>query len=154
MLAVILDQQGQKGVDIVKAAISKYSATGESADSVEYTSDDKSLQILAREFISAMETGRGPRKSNSDGGFKDKMLRYMQVRGIGSDLDAKKKEALAKFLVLRINKEGDKLFKKGGGRDVYTKALEKFTEELTKAVTDYQMKVYTDEVIASLKDIK
>lgn len=154
MLASILDQQGQKGVDIVKAAISKYSATGESADSVEYTSDDKSLQILAREFISAMETGRGPRKSNSDGGFKDKMLQYMQVRGIRSDLDAKKKEALAKFLVLKINKEGDKLFKKGGGRDVYTKALEKFTEELTKAVTDYQMKVYTDEVLASLKDIK
>lgn len=154
MLAQVLEQQGKKGVEIVKAAVSKYSASGDTVNSIEFQSTENSLQILAREFIQTLETGRGPRKSSESGGFKDKMLRYMQARGIGSDLDQKKKEALAKFLVLKINREGDKLYKAGGGRDVYTKALEGFVKDLEKEVSKVQTKKYTDEVLASLNGIK
>jgi len=154
MLKDVLEQQGKKGVEIVRAAVSKYSATGETERSIEYKSDATSLQILAREFIIAMETGRGPRQSSSDGGFKDKMLKYMQARGIGADLDQKKKDALAKFLVLKINREGDRLYKKGGGRDVYTSAVEKFAEDLIQAVSRDQFKRFGDKINETFKDIK
>lgn len=153
MLKDILKQQVGIGVDIVKQNVAKYSATNKTVNSIEGTSDDKSLQILGRAFIEAMETGRGPRKSSEDGKFKDNMLEYMQARGIGNDLDQKGKERLAKFLVLQINRDGDKLYKAGGGRDVYSKAVEKFAEDLEKIVTDYMFKEASDKVFASLQGI-
>lgn len=154
MLKDVLNEQGKKGVDLIKESVSKYSATGKTADSIEYKSDDKRLQILAREFIQAMETGRGPRKSSDNGNFKDRMLEYMERKGIGSSLDQKKKEALAKFLVLKINREGDKLYKSGTTRNVYSKVLSEFVEQLEKEVSKAQLKQYTDKVLESLNAIK
>lgn len=154
MLSEILKQQVGIGVDIVKQQVAKYSATNKTVNSIEGTSDDKSLQILGRAFIQAMETGRGPRKSSTDGGFKDSMLEYIKARGMGLGLSEKQQENLAKFLVLKINKEGDQLYKNGGGRDVYTKALEKFVENLEKIVSDYVFEQATDKVFQSLEGIK
>jgi hypothetical protein len=154
MLSEILKQKTKEGVDIVKQAVAKYSATNKTVNSIEGKSDDKSLQILGRAFIKAMETGRGPRKSSEDGGFKDSMLEYIKARGMGLGLSDKQQENLAKFLVLKINREGDQLYRMGGGRDVYTKAVEKFAEELEKTVTDYMFKQATDKVFQSLTGIE
>lgn len=154
MLSDILKQQVGIGVDIVKQQVAKYSATNKTVNSIEGKSDDKSLQILGRAFIEAMETGRGPRKSTTDGGFKDSMLEYIKARGMGLGLSEKQQENLAKFLVLKINREGDQLYKMGGGRDVYTKAVEKFAADLEKTVTDYMFKQASDKVFESLKGIE
>jgi len=108
MLSEVLKHQAAIGEIMVKQAVSKYSATNKTANSIEGISGDDWLKILGREFIEAMETGRGPRKSSTDSGFKDGMLEYMEARGIGSDLDQKGKENLAKFFVWNINKKGDK----------------------------------------------
>jgi len=153
MLTEVLDQQGKLGVEMIRSAVSKYSATNKTADSIRYESNDTKLQIFGRAFIEGMETGRGPRKSSTDGGFKDEMLEYMKARGIGSDLDAKKRANLAKFLVLKINREGDRLYKAGGGRDVYSSALSEFIEQLIAAVTKQQFKEMQEKVTASLKGI-
>lgn len=153
MLSDILKEEVKKGVDIVKQQVAKYSATNKTVNSIEGTSDDKSLQIFGRAFIEAMETGRGPRKSSDDGGFKDSMLEYVKARGMGLGLSEKQQENLAKFLVLKINREGDQLYRLGGGRDVYTKAVEKFAEELEKTVTDYMFKEASEKVFESLKGL-
>lgn len=153
MLTETLDKEGQIGVEMIKQAISSKSATGKTVESVRYESDDKRLQIFARAFVETMETGRGPRKSSTDGGFKDEMLDYMKARGIGADLDAKKREQLAKFLVLKINREGDRLYKAGGGRDVYSGALAKFIDHLIAAVTKHQFAEMQAKVSDSLKGI-
>lgn len=153
MLSDILKQQVKIGVDVVKQQVAKYSATNKTVNSIEGTSDDHSLQILGRAFIEAMETGRGPRKSSEDGGFKDSMLEYCKARGMGLGLTEKQLENLAKFLVLKINKEGDQLYKMGGGRDVYSKAVEKFAADLEKTVTDYMFKQASDKVFESLNGI-
>lgn len=153
MLSDILKEEVKKGVDIVKQQVAKYSATNKTVNSIEGTSDDKSLQIFGRAFIEAMETGRGPRKSSDDGGFKDSMLEYVKARGMGLGLSEKQQENLAKFLVLKINREGDQLYRLGGGRDVYTKAVEKFAEDLEKTVTDYMFKEASDKVFESLKGL-
>jgi hypothetical protein len=127
-----LNELGTAGVSAIKRDIETLSATGESAKMVraEIKSDDDTdkLTIYGPAYI---ETGRGPRKSSQEGGFKDKMLEYMKARGIGSELDPKKREQLARFLVLKINKEGDKTFKQGG-RIVYTPTINKLVDELKK----------------------
>lgn len=153
MLSDILKEEVKKGVDIVKQQVAKYSATNKTVNSIDGTSDDKSLQIFGRAFIEAMETGRGPRKSSDDGGFKDSMLEYIKARGMGLGLSEKGQENLAKFLVLKINREGDQLYRLGGGRDVYTKAVEKFAEDLEKTVTDYMFKEASDKVFKSLEGL-
>lgn len=153
MLNEVLKKQSEIGADLVKQAVSKHSATNKTANSVEGKSDDSSLQILARPFIEALETGRGPRKSSEDGGFKDSMLEYMKAKGIGADLSEKKREQLARFLVLRINKQGDKLYRSGGGRDVYTKVLEKFIASLTGVVANDRIIEHQNKVFESLKGI-
>jgi hypothetical protein len=138
----ILKDYGAAGVQLLKNDLSRISATGETKESIDYkvTSTDASdkLVIFAREFFSSIETGRGPRKSSQDHGFKDKMLEYMKAKGIGSNLTEKKREQLAKFLVWKINKEGDKTFKQGG-RVVYTPTLNKLVEELRRELSkDFQ----------------
>lgn len=153
MLSDILKEQVGIGVDIIKQSVGRYSATNKTVNSIEGISDDKSLQIKMRPFIEAMETGRGPRKSSEDGGFKDSMLEWMKARGIGSGLNEKQLKNLAKFLVLKINREGDKLYKTGGGRDVYSKAMQKFSEDLQKIVKDYMFKQASDKVYESIKGI-
>jgi hypothetical protein len=134
-ITTTLTKFGKRGVHEIKADVARVSATGESAKSVRYEviSDDDTdrLRIVARPYFSTIETGRGPRKSNQDGGFKDKMLDYMKRKGIGADLTEKKRAQLAKFLVYRINKEGDKTYK-SGGRTIYSDGLLKLVEDLKK----------------------
>lgn len=138
-----LNRYGALGVQAIKSAVQKVSATGESAESVRYevkgTQDKDTLRILARSFFSAIETGRGPRKSNEYQGFDNKMMEYMQARGIGSDLPEKKRKQLAKFLAYKINKEGDRTFK-AGGRKVYSPVVDKLVDEIRQAVRKDIMK--------------
>lgn len=79
MLADVLDKEGKLGVEMVKQAVSKYSATNKTANSIRYESTETTLQIFGRAFIEGMETGRGPRKSSTDEGFKDEMLDYLSL---------------------------------------------------------------------------
>jgi uncharacterized protein YaaR (DUF327 family) len=154
MLTDVLKQQAIKGAELVKEALSKYSATNKTANSVEGKSDDKSFQILAREFIGAIETGRGPRKSSTDGGFKDSMIEWMKARGVGANLSEKNREHLAKFLVLKINRDGDKLHKSGTKRDVYSSVLKEFIKETSQEVQNDMIETHQSKVLDSLKGMK
>lgn len=136
-VVTILNNYGVLGVQMLKAAVSKVSATGntEASISFEVTSkeDSDTLKIFAREFFSTLETGRGPRKSSTEGGFQDGLEEWMRARGIGSELSDKKRKQLAAFFRWRINKEGDATYKKGG-RQVYSNDLEKYIEALKEAL--------------------
>lgn len=131
---------------MLQQAVEPYSATGKTVKSIRYEVTPFRLQIFGRQFFSAIETGRGPRKSSQYGHFDDSMLEYMNARGIGSGLSEKKRRQLAKFLAHKINKEGDELFK-AGGREVYSDKLDAFIVELEKALTK-------DFVKSSLTSIK
>jgi len=153
MLADVLNKYGKIGVEALKQDVSKVSATGETAASIRYEVSIgviSTLTYYGRKFFKALETGRGPRKTNEESGFKDYMLKYMAARGIGSDLSQKKRENLAKFLVLKINREGDATFKMGG-RTVYTPTLEKIKEELTDEVVKDRVKSYTKTIVDGFK---
>ncbi len=132
-IATTLNNYGILGVELLKASIQQLSATGKTVQSISYKvdsdEDTDTLKIFGREFLSTLETGRGPRKSSQPGGFLDNMLEYMRARGIGAELDDKKRRNLARFLVLKINREGDKTYKQGG-RKLWSDDLDKFIESL------------------------
>lgn len=133
-LISVLNKYGQIGVKVLKQAIAPIDATGKTQASIRYVVDgEDSLKLIGRAFFHAIETGRGPRRSDEDMGFKDNMLEYMKARGIGADLSEKKREQLEKFLVLKINKEGDSTYKKGG-RVIYSDVMETFKKELVDEI--------------------
>lgn len=153
-LTTILTSYGHIGAEALKQDVSKISATGETEKSIRFevkvVDFITSLTFYGRKFFKAIETGRGPRKSTKDSGFKEYMLKYMQSRGIGSDLSPKKRENLAKFLVLKINKEGDETFKKGG-RVVFTPTLEKLRDEVIAASRKEIRKSYSKILVNEFK---
>lgn len=133
----VLNDWGVIGTLVLKDAIRPLTGTGKTEDSIGYTvksnAKGDTLILFAREYFSTLETGRGPRQSSQQSGFKDEMLAYMKARGIGADLDEKKREQLARFFTYKINKEGDATYKKGG-RKVYSDQLQKYIEELKQAL--------------------
>lgn len=134
----ILNYYGIVGVKAIQTVLRPESATGETVASIRYEVKIKdtihSLIYYGRKYLGAMETGRGPRTSSEYQEFDKKMLKWMDVRGIGADLNPKKKAQLARFLAYKINKEGDELHKKGG-RVVYTPTVEKLADEIIDAVS-------------------
>lgn len=150
MIEQILNTYGKLGVESIKADVSRYSATGQTAQSVKYVvlkqAETYTLRFLGRKFFKALETGRGPRKGTTYQEFDLNILEYMKIRGIGSDLPEKKRAQLARFIAYKINKEGDSVFKKGG-RQVYSDNLLKLVSELKKALA----KDLKDQVIKTIR---
>lgn len=137
-LTTILNEYGIIGVKAIQTVLRPESATGKTLRSIRYDVKIKNtiqtLTFYGRKFISAMETGRGPRKSSEYQGYDQSLLQWMSARGIGAELNAKKKQQLARFLAFKINKEGDALHK-AGGRELYTPVVEKLQKEITDKIT-------------------
>lgn len=150
----ILIAKGEIGVQALKADVEKVSATHKTANSIHFQVQSEpyidTLIIWGRQFFSTLETGRGPRKSDTTGDFKNSMLEWMNARGIGTGLTAKKQNDLARFLVLKINREGDQTFKKGG-RIVYSPTLTKLVNEIKKEVSVATTKAYSKIIIDGFK---
>lgn len=155
MVKDVLTRYGIIGVQALKQDVQKVSATGGTAESIRFEVEQNgfttTLYILARAFFSTLETGRGPRRSDQEGNFKDNMWEYMQARGIGADLPEKKRRQLARFLVLKINREGDNTFKQGG-RIVYSPTLTKLINEIRAAVKKDLFGMYVKDVMSVVKN--
>lgn len=143
-----LDSYGKVGVSLLQSLVPK--ATGKTAASIRYEVYPNRLVIFAREFFAALETGRGPRKNTEKTDFEARMLEWMAARGVGSDLNEKKRKQLARSLTYMLNKEGDRTFKRGG-KDVYSQAVAKFIDELKKEIVKIKTRQYTDSVVRLLK---
>lgn len=146
----ILEVGGNLAVTSIKNDVSKISATGKTRDSVRFVvfkyAGAWHLQIRGRKFFKAIETGRGPRKGTEYQKFDISILDYMKARGIGSDLSEKKRANLARFIALKINKEGDSVFKQGG-RQVYSDNLDKIIDKIKQDIR----KQFTTAVITDIK---
>jgi hypothetical protein len=161
MLTEVLKQQGEIGVETLQNALAKKSVTGDTVNSVRFESDQTKLKLFAREYIETLEDGRGPRKASAYGGFDKGLEKYLEAKGFATKTSKKGNKyyligqswVTAKGLAHKINKEGDKLYRAGGGKDVYSKALAKFTIDLTKAVKNDQIKEFKNDIVMSLKGI-
>jgi hypothetical protein len=141
----ILNQYGKLGVEAIQEDVAPLSATGKTKRSVHHTVEQKkeiyTLRILARKFFSAIETGRGPRKSVEYGGFDKGLEEYLNARGLETKVSKNGVKywkignswVSAKSLAHKINKEGDKTFRMGG-RVVYSPTIAKLVQEIKGAV--------------------
>jgi len=113
----------------VKQLLESTRATGKTIDSVrvevskEQTMDR--MQILARPFTAALETGVRPTTKGVSREMIENLKEYTKARGIPED----KVWAIAKT----IQKKGDRTFQKGG-RDVYSDGVEKMVDEITRDI--------------------
>lgn len=132
-----LNNYGRLAVEVLQLDVHNLSATGKTERSINYKiesdTDTDRLLLLARPFFSALETGRGPRKSSQYKEYDKSLLEYMEARGLLSGLTKKQKESRAKSLAWYINKHGDKTYREGG-REVYSKHLDKLVRELKEAL--------------------
>lgn len=135
----ILRTMGAATVAAIQTDIEKVSVTGKSAKKVrmvvESTQGVDMLIIYGPTYI---ETGRGPRKSSEESDFQDNLEEWIEHRTSG--LNDKQKQRLARYLRLKINREGDETWKKGG-RIVYHDTVVKAANAMKAAVAkDFKIK--------------
>lgn len=153
----ILEAYGPIGVEVIRSSIPR--VTGKTAASVRYEVDINRLTIFGRAFFRALETGRSPRQSATNGGFKDNLEDWLKAKGFATKRTKTgtvyyrlgDQWFSAKSLAWKINKEGDKTFRKGG-KDVYFSQVEKFLAELTDKITKSKTEEYTKQVVKLMQE--
>jgi hypothetical protein len=98
-------------------------ASGQSARSlgpeITVTGNTIRAKVSSNSGVFYSETGRGPYSGGPSGGLSEKILRWMPYRGVGTNLTTdKQRQSLAKFIAMRINMLGTRLFQIGQGRKV------------------------------------
>lgn len=123
----LLTVYGAIGEQVLKDALDNVSATHKTVNSVRSqvtsTATKDTLQLLGREYINLLETGRKPTSKGPSQEMIDNLKDY--ARSLGFDDPDRAAWAIAK----EINKKGDRTFRMGG-RNVYSNELNKFVEEL------------------------
>lgn len=126
-------------------------ATGKTSESLNYEVKEEggriTLSILGRPYTALIEPGRGPRKSSQSSNLASNILEWMQAKGVGQDLTAKQQINLARFLTLRINQRGTKLYQKGGRTDIYTEPFNNMVEKLNQEVVDTIADDFTKNIV-------
>jgi hypothetical protein len=139
---------GSIGEQTLKDAVDKVSATHKTVNSIHSlvteTSNTTRLQLIAREWFSLLESGRKPTTKNPSPDMIKLLTDYAQARGMSNP------ESAAWAIAKTINKEGDKTYR-SGGRDVYSKELDKFVEEVTEAVMKEFKGFYVNEIQNAFK---
>lgn len=158
MLKDVLTEYAPKGLDILKESIAKVSVTGSTLASLKFVLDfpNGKLTYYGRGFMEALEHGRGPRKASSYGNFDTNLEEWLKAKGFASKLSKSgityyqigSQWFSAKSLAWKINKEGDSLFRSGKAREVYSKAMEEFKNDLQKAI----LKDAVDETLNKIKE--
>jgi hypothetical protein len=143
----ILTRYGIAGVELLKNLLRPLRATGKTERSIGYkvTATEKytKLVIFGREFFQTIESGRGPRKSSTYGGFDKGLEDYLKAKAIQTKQTKSGKTyyklgnswMTPKSLAYLINKEGDRTYREGG-REVYSDDLSKLFRELKAAAIE------------------
>jgi hypothetical protein len=130
-------------------------ATGKTIASLRSIVGPDRLQYLGRGFMEALERGRGPRKSGSYGNFDTNLEEWLRAKGFPSKKTKSGKTYYqigsqwfsAKSLAWKINRNGDKTFRSGQVKDIYSKAMEEFVEELKEAITEDKKNEFSKKVL-------
>lgn len=88
--------------------------------------------ILVPFWLSVLQKGRGPRKSNVDHNLWKKIYRWMEKRNMFRSDTAKGKISEAKSVTWYINKYGNKHFRSKTFIDIYEQERKKTIEKIEK----------------------
>lgn len=152
----ILTDMAPKGLEILKTSLQPFNVTGKTLSSIKFIIDkvNLSLTYYGRAFINTLETGRGPRKNSAYGNFDTNLDDWLKAKGFKQKVSKSSKVYYeigsqwftAKSLAWKINKEGDKQHRSGQVREVYSKAMDEFKNELVKSIKEDQKKELFDKV--------
>lgn len=139
----ILTVYGHIGEQVLKDAVDKVSATNKTVESVRSqvieTNNGYRLQLIAREWFSLIEKGRGPTDKGPSPEMIEHLTEYARARGMDDP------ESAAWAIAKTINKKGDKTHR-AGGRIVYSDELNKFVEEVITAIKKEFKTYYVSEI--------
>jgi hypothetical protein len=105
-----------------------------------------SAGIMVPFWISVLQKGRGPRRSNTDSGLWKKIYRWMEKRAMFRSKTAKGRINEARSLTWYINKYGNQHFRSKVFVDVYNEERKKTIEKINKKYSEFISKI-TMEVI-------
>lgn len=141
----ILDDFGQKAVNLLKEKIAPYRATGKTEQSIRYEAKQGDgeyvITVYGRKYFFALETGRGPRENTEYKKFDQSLEEWMQVKGFASKTSKTgvtyyrigDQWYSGKSLAWKINKQGDKTYREGG-REIFSEALKEFEQNVRQEV--------------------
>ena len=88
-------------------------------DMFEVVETDSNAGVLVPYWISVLQVGRGPRKSNKDYGLVNKIYRWMAKNNMFKSKTDKGRFNEARFMTLYINKYGNQHFRSKTFVDIY-----------------------------------
>ncbi|MDR1197746.1 MAG: hypothetical protein LBK94_01865, partial [Prevotellaceae bacterium] len=121
-------------------------ATGRTKAMLEHNVSGMSGVLLGAPWTFTLERGRGPAHGgNSKGAFLENLKQWIVAKGIpykdNADL-----ERLANFFRWHINKFGTRLWQSGGRQDIFTPAINEFSDNVANGVAS----IYVEEIISNL----
>lgn len=144
----ILNVYGAIGEQLLKDAIDQVSATHRTVQSIRYevtsTETTDKLTFIGRKYIQALETGIRPTDKGPSSDMIEFLTEYARARGMEDP------ESAAWAMAKTIQAKGDRTFRIGG-RDVYSKELNKFVEELKEEVKKTFRGNYLSEIKQTFK---
>lgn len=98
-------------------------------------------RLLGRPYLGTLETGRGPAtgaETTNEGGFKQALAEWCKIRGFPeTSLSDEQYQRAAARLAWYINKFGDKTYRSGQRKEIYSPALEKLTDTVERKLTAF-----------------
>ena len=100
--------------------------------------------ILVPYWISVLQKGRGPRRSNKSSGLSKIIYKWMQKNSMFRSTTNKGKLAEARFMTMYINKYGNKQFQNKVFIDIYETERKKTIAKIDKEISTVLNKVTMD----------
>lgn len=114
-------------------------ATGKTIESLDVKMDGAYHgTLVGRKFFSALETGRGQTMTltPSTPTLQERIYEWLLAKGITAD-DGKSDLSLSWAIAKKIHKQGTKLFRDGGRKDVYSNEIPQTVTSIQNRVLEY-----------------
>ena len=151
----VLNRFGERFVSAIKTALQTKDmtgygpsvATGDLLNSIRYEVNGNSLTIFGKQYIGALENGRKPTENTGDGTLREKIRRWIDVKGI--EPDDISKDSLAYLIARKIHEEGTTIYRKyaGGSSGLLSDAI---NEDEIESLQDALIFAYVETVKSSV----
>ena len=146
-LIQILNSNSETAITAIRAnlATTGTNASGSMSKSLRFevkeTGGKATIQIIGQKYFTVVETGRKPTPGKKPSrAFVENIKQWQGAKNVGGSAYA---------IALTINKEGSKLWQKGGRKDIYSDVFPSFIESIQKDTLDK----FAQEFLIELKNV-
>lgn len=114
-------------------------ASGKTSQSLVVSVTDTTGELSGRFAFGTVETGRRAGKVPS--GFRQIIYQWMQDKGVHADITGRRSKesadrSMAYLIARKIAREGSKLYREGGRKDIYSNVLPLTIEQVQRELTN------------------